>query len=205
MNPVAVVDVGGTRLRSATWTPEGGLRDRTEWPSPGRYRDPGATVEQLRSRLVREICAAVPAGPDVVAGVSVGAALDHRTGAVYASAPLWGDCTEPMDLLAELRAARRDVRWHVVNDVTAALLHVALSPARTSARKVLLATISTGIACRVMDRRDGRIPVDDCGLQGEIGHLPARAAVCGEPLRLLCDCGVQSHLAAFSSGPGIQR
>ena len=55
-------------------------------------------MEQLRSRLVREICAAVPAGPDVVAGVSVGAALDHRTGAVYASAPLWGDCTEPMDL-----------------------------------------------------------------------------------------------------------
>ncbi|MBK0869279.1 ROK family protein [Saccharopolyspora sp. HNM0986] len=205
MNPVAVVDVGGTRLRSATWTPRGGLRDRTEAASPGRYRDPDATPEQLRARLVQEICQAVPARPDAVAGVSVGAALDHRTGAVYASAPLWGDCTEPLDLLGELRAARPDVRWHVVNDVTAALLHAAASPVLAAVRKVLLATISTGIACRVIDQRDGRIAVDDCGLQGEIGHLPAHAAMRGEPLRLRCDCGAPSHLAAFSSGPGIRR
>ena len=70
---------------------------------------------------------------------------------------------------------------------------------------MLLATISTGIACRVIDRRRGMIPVDGCGLQGEIGHLPARATLDDAPVTLRCDCGAPDHLAAFSSGPGMRR
>ncbi|MEU6735817.1 ROK family protein [Streptomyces physcomitrii] len=200
---ITVFDIGGTYLRWADWSPGHGLREVRRRPSPSRTSLPDAAVDELQSALVRAMAGPVP--PGGVAGVSFGAALDHRTGTVYASAPLWGAHTRPFDLLGALRAARPDVRWHVVNDVTAALLHVADSPAAQDRGKILLATISTGIACRTMDRRTGAIPVDGCGLQGEIGHLPASVALDGLPVALRCDCGEPGHLAAFSSGPGIRR
>ncbi|QUQ64991.1 ROK family protein [Kutzneria sp. CA-103260] len=200
---ITVLDVGGTHVRWARWSPEQGLGDVRRTSSPSTFRQPGVSVDESRAVLVRMMAEVVPAG--AVAGVSFGAALDHRTRAVYASAPLWGVDSRPFDLVAALRGARPDVRWHVVNDVTAALLHLASTQRARGLRKVWLATISTGVACRVIDQRTGEIPVDGCGLQGEIGHLPATVAVDGLPLDLRCDCGRQGHVAAYASGPGIRR
>jgi predicted NBD/HSP70 family sugar kinase len=200
---LTALDIGGTYVRWAQWSPEGGLGEVRRRAAPSRSRCPDASVGDLRDRLVRMMAEAVPAG--AVAGVSFGAALDHRTSTVYASAPLWGADARPFNLLEALRGARPDVRWHVVNDVTAALLHLTSTPAAQGRRKILLATISTGIACRTIDQRTGRIPVDGCGLQGEIGHLPATVMVGGAPVDLCCDCGRPRHVAAFSSGPGIRR
>jgi glucokinase len=200
---VTVFDVGGTHVRWAAWSPERGLGKVERRPSPSFSRLPDTPAEELQAMLVREMTGPVPSGG--TAGVSFGAALDHRTGTVYASAPLWGAHAEPYDLGAVLRAARPDARWHVVNDVTAALLHLADSPRARGRDKVLLATISTGIACRTIDRRTGDIPVDGCGLQGEIGHLPASLTLDGKPVDLRCDCGRPGHVAAFSSGPGVRR
>ncbi|WP_175647278.1 ROK family protein [Streptomyces cyaneochromogenes] len=200
---ITVFDIGGTYLRWADWSPGHGLSRIQRTPSPSRARLPGTAVDELQSLLVDAVAQPVP--PDGVAGISMGAALDHRTGTVYASAPLWGAHERPFDLLAALRSARPDVRWHIVNDVTAALLHLADTPVAQARSKILLATISTGIACRSIDRRTGAIPVDGCGLQGEIGHLPVSVALDGGPVELRCDCGEPGHLAAYSSGPGIRR
>ncbi|GGU32469.1 ROK family protein [Streptomyces violascens] len=202
---ITVFDVGGTHIRQAWWLREGELRARTSRPSPSFKRFPNATAAELQDMMVRELSDAVTETPEAVVGVSFGAALDHRTGIVYASAPLWGDHSEPFDLQAALSARRPDVTWHIVNDVTAALLHAAAAPGRMGHRKVLLATISSGIACRTIDQRHGQISVDGCGLQGEIGHLPAVAELAGRPVTLNCDCGEQGHLAACSSGPGIAQ
>lgn len=202
---ITVFDVGGTHIRRATWQRRGGLGARTSRPSPSFKRFPAATVAELQDMMVRELCEGVPHTPDPVVGISLGAALDHRSGLVYASAPLWGEHNEPYDLRAALTARRSDVRWHIVNDVTAALLHAAAATDRGRHRKVLLATISSGIACRVIDQRQRRIPVDGCGLQGEIGHLPVHAELAGQPVELACDCGRTGHLAAYASGPGIAR
>ncbi|WP_309134155.1 ROK family protein [Cellulomonas sp.] len=200
---LTVLDVGGTHVRWARWSPDQGLGEVRRVPSPSLSRCADASVAELRASLVSTMADPVPHG--AVASVSFGAALDHRTGTVYASAPLWGAHDEPFDLLAALEECRPDVRWHVVNDVTAALLHLTSTPAARGLRKVLLATISTGIACRTIDQRVGRIPVDGCGLQGEIGHLPAHVAIDDVPVELGCDCGRPDHVASFSSGPGIRR
>lgn len=200
---LTVLDIGGTHLRWARWSPQDGLGVIRQAPSPSFARWPHASADELQAMLVEAMAAVVPA--DGLAGVSFGAALDHRTGLVYASAPLWGPHTQPLDLRAALNAARPDVRWHVVNDVTAALLHLASTPAAHGRRKILLATISSGIACRAIDVRTGAIPVDGCGLQGEIGHLPAGVAIDGVPVELTCDCGEVGHVAAFSSGRGLPR
>ncbi|MFJ7243176.1 ROK family protein [Kitasatospora sp. NPDC098652] len=202
---ITVFDVGGTHIRRAVWQRRGGLGARTTHPSPNFKRFPSATVAELQDMMVRQLCAGVPHTPAPVAGISFGAALDHRSGLVYASAPLWGAHSEPYDLRAALTARRPDVRWHIVNDVTAALLHAAAAAGRSNHRKVLLATISSGIACRVLDQRQRRIPVDDSGLQGEIGHLPVHAELLGHTVELACDCGRPGHLAAYASGPGIAR
>ncbi|MFD9685934.1 ROK family protein [Kitasatospora sp. NPDC059088] len=202
---ITVFDVGGTHIRRAVWQRRGGLGTRTTHPSPSFKRFPSATVAELQDMMVRQLCAGVPHTPAPVVGISFGAALDHRSGLVYASAPLWGEHSEPYDLRAALTARRPDVRWHIVNDVTAALLHAAAAAERSGHRKVLLATISSGIACRVLDQRQRRIPVDDSGLQGEIGHLPVHAELLRSTVELTCDCGRPGHLAAYASGPGIAR
>ncbi|GAA1507107.1 ROK family protein [Sphaerisporangium rubeum] len=201
--PIVVLDVGGTHFRWATWSRDGGLGQIRQVPTPSVANGTAGPVEELRARLVAMMAEAVPHGG--VAGVSFGAALDHRSGTVYASAPLWGACTRPFDLMGALSAARPDVRWHVVNDVTAALRHLAAGPVGRDRRKLLLVTVSTGVACRVLDLRSGLIPVDGCGLQGEIGHLPAATSVAGGPVELCCDCGGSNHVASFSSGPGLRR
>ncbi|MEV5886365.1 ROK family protein [Streptomyces sp. NPDC052020] len=203
--PITVLDVGGTHVRHAPWSPREGLGEVVDTPSPSLLRHPGASVEELKARLLTAICDAVPPGPSTVAGVSFGAALDQRTGTVYGSAPLFGADTAPLDLPAALRERRPEVEWHVVNDVTAALLHFVSAPHRAALRKVLLMTVSSGIACRTVDQRTGTIATDVCGLQGEVGHLPAVAELAGHPIELTCDCGTAGHVAAYASGPGLRR
>ncbi|MER7001236.1 ROK family protein [Streptomyces sp. NPDC000410] len=215
---VTVLDVGGTHLRRAVWSARGGLRGLVDEPTPSHLLCPDTPVAELRERLIAAICDAVPAGatgatgatretgaPGAIAGVSFGAALDQRSGIVYGSAPLFGDETTLLDLPGLLHERRPDVEWHVVNDVTAALLHFASAPRRQGHRKVMLMTISSGIACRTIDRRRDVIATDAAGLQGEVGHLPATAALAGEPVVLRCDCGETGHVAAYASGPGIRR
>ncbi|WP_217240378.1 ROK family protein [Streptomyces sp. AC555_RSS877] len=203
--PITVLDVGGTHVRHAVWSPREGLSGIVDTPSPSRLRHPEAGVEELKGRLLDTICDAVPTGPATVAGISFGAALDQRTGTVYGSAPLFGDETTPLDLPGALRERRPDVEWHVVNDVTAALLHFVSAPRRRGHRKVLLMTVSSGIACRTVDLRTGTIATDACGLQGEVGHLPATAELAGSPVELVCDCGRPGHVASYASGPGLRR
>ncbi|MFG2556891.1 ROK family protein [Streptomyces sp. NPDC048581] len=194
-------DVGGTWVRLRT----GGVGAPVErLRSPSLLNHPDRPVARLREDMVELLCGAAPPGAN--AAISFGAAIDHLTGTVYGSAPLWGSETTPYDLGAALRARRPDVSWQLVNDVTAALADFAAAHARPGVRRVGYLTVSSGIALRVADMERTRIPVDERGLQGEIGHLPAMTT--GPELQgagLLCECGAADHLASISSGPGIAR
>lgn len=200
-----VIDIGGTHMRWATWSADKGVGDRTSIPTPGFHQHPNMSVQQLQQRLVKTICDIPVCSQGTTVGISFGAAMNHHTATVYASAPLWGAHNTPFDLYGELIRLRPDVKWHVVNDVTAALLHVITTPLCAQDRKVMVVTISTGIAARTIDRATRHIPFDSCGLQGEIGHLPATTHLIREAEHLLCDCGESNHLSSFSSGRGIAR
>jgi len=201
----SVIDIGGTYLRWAKWSESNGVGTRTTIPTPGFHQYPEMSVQQLQQRLVTVISGIPVCGQDTVVGISFGAAMNHHNAMVYASAPLWGAHNVPFDLHSELSRLRPDVKWYVVNDVTAALLHIITTPLCAQDRKVMLVTISTGIAARIIDRATRHIPFDSCGLQGEIGHLPATKTLGGEILTLQCDCGESNHLSSFSSGRGIAR
>ncbi|MFC9128989.1 ROK family protein [Streptomyces sp. NPDC057099] len=195
-------DIGGTWVRMRV----GGADAPVERvPSPSRLRHPDRSTARLRADMVELLGDRVPAGAR--AALSFGAAIDHLTGTVYGSAPLWGDEAAPYDLAADLRRRRPDVTWHLVNDVTAALLDFAAVHARPGTRRVAYLTVSSGIALRIADLERTRIPVDAWGLQGEVGHLPVPLTDPGADVLagLSCECGQTDHLASVASGPGLVR
>lgn len=202
---VTVIDVGGTHIRWGSWSAEGGLICRQRLPTPSFRSHAKLSVPQLQKLLIEAIAVLPPNEEGALVGVSFGAAIDHINGTVYASAPLWGSHNTPFDLQGALSRSRADVRWHVVNDVTAALLHVVSLPLCMRDKKVMLVMVSTGIAVRTICRKTMKIPFDASGLQGEIGHIPVTASLCDQPVILNCDCGEPGHLSAYSSGPGIAQ
>jgi len=205
--PVVVFDLGGTRFRAAVLDENDEIVRLRETPSIGR-RNRVAPVPELQRQMLdhiletgKDLCA--NAGVRSVA-VSIGAAVNHVTGRVVGSAPLWGSELCDFDLEGCLRRACPHLRWTVLNDVTA--LATDLLTESTAGDFVAAVTVSSGIAYRAIDLRTGAIPVDpDNGLQGEIGHLPAEAFWRGRRLDARCDCGALRHVASFSSGPGIHR
>lgn len=196
--PRFAADLGGTWLRLRE-SPGATVERR---PAPSLLNFPNARISDLRDRLVTELATAAPAG--AYAAVSCGAALDHTTGVLYGSGPLWGATDEPFDLALALRRRRPDVTWTLVNDLTAGLADLVHRRAATGTRRAAYLTVSSGIALRTADLRDRTIPVDEHGLQGEVGHLPTRATIDGDN-HLVCECGVVGHIAAYASGPGIER
>jgi glucokinase len=133
----------------------------------------------------------------------MGAALDGRNGMLWSSGPLWGPSTGPFDLAAALRQADDSFEWLVFNDITAALMWHVIRDDRSTTR-TLLVTVSSGIGARLWDGVRRRIPLDpECGLQGEIGHLPISFMMDGKIIERDCDCGGKNHLNAFCSGSAI--
>ncbi|MFI1417027.1 ROK family protein [Streptomyces sp. NPDC020731] len=209
--PVAVFDLGGTWFRAGVLTGDGTVTGLRRAPATGSRTGPG-TAADLQRRIVDwlvrtadEIRDARPEPVDTCA-VSLGAAMNHRTGEVFGAAPLFGPVRTSWRPADELAARRPDVRWTVINDVSAlayALLADDSLGRRGSAAAV---TVSTGIAYRTVDLATGRVPVDRTyGLQGEIGHLPAQLAWEGRALTLPCDCGADDHVSSYSSGRGIEQ
>jgi len=207
---VIVIDVGGTLFRSARVGVAGQLEDRRTTPAISMRNYPGKSTADLQKDLLAYLITearfhrAVARGSCTV-GVSVGAALHHRTGVIWNSGPLWGGSNVPFELSRKLREQAPEFDWHITNDVTAALLAVIAQGGHPVGRDICYVTVSTGIAARIWFANTAGIVVDDvAGLQGEIGHIPVTAEFQGKTLPLTCDCGGLHHLNAVSSGRGIE-
>lgn len=194
-----VLDVGGTWTRASRWPPADSASVVTV-RTPSRTNQPEATPEHLVEQLIDLIVDLTPDRAPSKVAISLGATLDHRRGVVYGSAPLWGDAQAPVPLVQRLREREPEVEWVVLNDVTAMLAAYRAAHPELAAVKIVVTTISSGIAARCDDPVSGSLPTDPAGLQGEIGHLPAITA----DLHLPCACGQLDHVAAFASGPGLR-
>jgi 2-epi-5-epi-valiolone 7-kinase len=211
--PVAVFDIGGTWFRSAVLLPDGRLAHLRRSPAVNYLSFPNDGHEVLQLRLAEFLLAEVARLGNLLerplssAAISLGAALNARTGLVLNSGPLWGPNSAEFDLLAFLRRRNRGIAWQLFNDITANLLYHSIAPGFEQYLKLGLVTVSTGIGMRTCEKRSGpSIPVDSIhGIQGEIGHIPIHFQLCGHPLDLHCDCGGKNHLNAFCSGRGIGR
>lgn len=204
------MDIGGTWFRSARVGADGQVVDRRSAPALSARNHPGKTALELQDALVTYLIAearyhARQAPRSSMVGISMGAALDHRTGVIWNSGPLWGAFNTPFDLGGALRRQAPEFNWHVTNDVSAALLALVAQSGQPDGSDVCYVTVSTGIAARIWSARAGGIVVDSiAGMQCEIGHLPVTAEFRGGFLPLTCDCGGAHHLNAVSSGRGME-
>jgi glucokinase len=168
--------------------------------TPSRLNNPEVPAEDLIDQLVSLIVGLVPDKTPSKVAISLGAALDHHRGVVYGSAPLWGDSTVGIPISERLHNRSPHIQWVIMNDVTAMLAAYRAAHPELHASKILLVTVSSGIAARYDLPGSRTMPTDPAGLQGEIGHLPAVT----EDLHLECACGASDHVAAFASGPGLR-
>ena len=209
--PVAVFDVGGTSVRSALLGADDRLRELRTLPAPNRVQFADDSLLALCERMVELLAAEARrllARFDVrLAGVSLGAAIDHRSGEVLGSGPLWGAGSDlRFDMTAALSRAVPELRWLVANDLTANAVALAALPEHRQLRRLVAVAVGTGLGMRTIDVRSGRVPTSaDSGLQGEIGHLPVPFSLAGREIVLDCDCGGPRHLSAYASGRGLNR
>ena len=211
--PTIVFDIGGTHFRSACVWPDGTLSSLDISEAINFRTYPELSGAELREGMfdyielhIRRLATNFGLAAGDVA-VSFGGVMNADSGIVYGSGPLWGTSGVSFDLLAELRRRHPLFNWHVMNDVTAALhYHAYRLENLKSWNKLMVVTISTGIACRVYDRASKSVPTHPVyGIQGEIGHNEIAFVYNGKPIDLLCDCGTSNHLNAFCSGRGIDQ
>jgi 3-dehydroquinate synthetase/predicted NBD/HSP70 family sugar kinase len=209
--PVAVFDVGGTSVRSAMLDCDDRLCALETHPAPSRFLLASESRAGLQKRLVDLlVCGArrlAQRNEVELAGVSLGAAIDHRTGLVLGSGPLWGAGADwQFDIRTALARAAPEFQWVVANDLTAGAIALAARPENRRLKRLVAVAVGTGLGMRTIDVRTGVVATSaDSGLQGEIGHLPVPFSLDGREIVLTCDCGAPGHLAAFASGRGLNR
>lgn len=210
---IIVFDIGGTWFRSGIYTNEGKLIYVSKQPARNYKNTAFETMEELQCKLVTYITEEVyrlkhksPEKKLSSIGISMGAALNAHNGYIFNSGPLWGPHCLPFNLREKIEKNIPAMDISIVNDVTAGLLREVTYLKKQYFTKVMLITISTGIACRIFDMQKTTIPVDKVyGIQGEIGHIPIRFNLKNQDIQLNCDCGEKNHLNAFCSGRGMEN
>jgi glucokinase len=196
--PLIGVDLGGTKLASAVFAPDGEILHRESVPLAGRSGDDvGALiVEQIRTLCERARSKVSVRSPQSAAAVGVAVPGIYRaaSGTVWApNIPGWDD----YPLLDELRASvGSETRLAVDSDRAAYILGETWHGAARGARDAIFVAVGTGIGVGIL--ADGRVVRGHAGIAGAAGWLaldrPYRAEYAG--------CGCFEHHA---SGPGLVK
>ncbi|MEK6572860.1 MAG: ROK family protein [Chloroflexota bacterium] len=188
MTSYIAIDIGGTNIRAARYTPGGELLARTRYPTP-THEGNGAVME----RLIAAVNDVMPPTPDVKAiGVGAPGPLDPFTGVVLRAPNLPGWVNFP---LRDKIASHFKIPTAIGNDANMAAMGEWRFGAGRGHNDVLYLTISTGIGGGVIS--GGRLVVGARGLATELGHITVA------PDGPVCGCGQRGHLEALASGPAI--
>ena len=191
MGIVIAVDIGGTHLRAAGYTPQSqsaSIHRRIKSHASGE------TVFQRLTKLIEEVW---PKDGRVDAiGVSSPGPLDPHAGVVMATPNIkeWRD----FPLVAGL-VERFHVPTFLDNDANLAGLAEWRFGAGRGHHHVLYLTVSTGVGGGVII--EDRLLQGQHGLAAELGHVTIDPAADAP----MCGCGFRGHLEAFSSGTGIEN
>lgn len=184
MNPVAGIDIGGTKIAVGL---DGPAAETLVAPTPLGASEILATA----ARLVREA-----AGETSLDGVGVGSAgtFDEHGTVAAATDLIPGWIGTP---LATRLATELGVPVVAINDVHATALGEATKGGGRGIARVLVAAAGTGLGGAFV--RDGTVDTGGHGTSGSVGHV----ALPG--LDRVCSCGVLGHAEPYASGPGIER
>ncbi|PYY35678.1 ROK family protein [Curtobacterium sp. MCPF17_046] len=186
---LAGIDVGGTNTKVLLATPDLGVLDRIDLPTPAH--DGGDAILDAAEAAVRSLLDRHRAS---LAGVGVGAAgvVDPTTGTVLVTANSftgWAGYG-----VTDAVAARLGVPATLDNDVNAFLLGEVAAGAVAGEPDVLGMTLGTGVGGALV--LGGTLFGGPHGAAGEIGHVPGFGDT-------VCTCGARGHLETVAGARGI--
>jgi glucokinase len=156
------IDLGGTRIRAARFTPDLVMEARTETLTMDENGP-----EYVLTRMVEQARAVFPENGRVLGvGVSAPGPIDPINGVITSPPNLKGWHNVP---LRQLLHDQLDVPVHLGNDANLAALAEATMGAGRGYKDVIFLTISTGIGSGILV--DGRLIIGSAGLGAECGHL----------------------------------
>ena len=189
------IDLGGTNLRLARVSPEGGISSRRRLLT-ARF----ASTPELVAGIARETTALIReaenSGSSVLGvGIGVPGGVDPAGETVYflTNFPGGGDDIPLRRLLEE--KIRRPVR--VGNDAKLWAFGEGWLGAGRGKQNFLLVTLGTGVGGGIII--DGRIYGGHAGIAGEVGHITI------EPEGAPCGCGSRGCLETIASAGGFVR
>lgn len=178
------VDVGGTRIRVARISPDGGLTERVAEPV---LQDRAGFSGQL-IRLVKSI----QDGSSTAVGIGIPGRVDGVAQQIRSAGYL---DIAGLDLAAQVTGAT-GLPARIENDATMALIAEGRKRPEGYGGLILMITIGTGIGGAVL--QDGA-PWYGGGIAGQFGHIVVSPD--GPP----CKCGRRGCVETFSSGTALGR
>ncbi|MBL7209420.1 MAG: ROK family protein [Dehalococcoidia bacterium] len=192
--PVLAVDLGGTKIITATVLPGGKIVSRNYCLTLAD-EGPEAIVDRLLS-AVDGATAKAKLRMSELSGIGVAAAgiLDTEKGIITTSPnlPEWRDVP-----LRDILADRLGVAAYLINDASAAALGEHRFGAGRGVDNLVYLTVSTGIGGGIII--GGELYSGANGCAGEIGHMTIEA---NGPQ---CNCGNVGCLEALASGTAVAR
>jgi glucokinase len=189
MSIYITVDLGGTRLRAASYPPQGlEAIEVKRVPSQGPETRPQNQLVQL----IKEIC---PQGEEIAAiSVAAPGPLNPKTGLIYMAPNI--PAFKDFPIVAFL-GEHFQVPILLDNDANLAAVGEWKVGAGKGHEHLIYLTVSTGIGSGVIS--DGRLLHGAGGIAAELGHINVI------PEGPLCGCGQYGHLEALASGTAIAR
>jgi glucokinase len=187
------VDLGGTNLRIAAVSRDGGLLEKVTL---------GTKVALGRDHVINEMCDAIQrlsskyksTGIFLGAGIGIPGIIDMQTGMLRKSANLPGFEDYPVRREIERRLGARVV---LENDANLAALGEQWLGAARGIGNVAVVTLGTGIGGGIV--LEGKIWHGMNGMAGEFGHVTV------EPQGYLCGCGNHGCDERYASASAIMR
>jgi len=193
--PVVGVDIGGTKIMAALFSPDGKLMDRDVCPT---------LAEQGRDATIARMCNMVdnllkqnnlPHATVGAISIACAGGIDTGRGIVVTPSPHlpgWADTP-----LGHIFRERFGIETYVVNDASAAALGEHRYGAGKGVKHLVLLTLGTGIGGGIII--DGKLYLGAVGGAGELGHMTVEAH--GPK----CGCGNTGCLEMLVSGTAIER
>jgi glucokinase len=189
MDTIVAVDIGGTQIRVAIFSPD------SEKPLQVK-KIPTKTTRSLPYDRVVEAISSIwpPDGQVFCISAAIPGPVDPNTGVVISTPNIEGWRDFP---LADMLHKQFKVPVYLGNDANLAAVGEWEFGAGQGHRDILYLTISTGIGGGVIT--NNRLLEGSRGMGGELGHITIL------PNGPMCGCGHRGHLEAVAAGPAIAR
>jgi glucokinase len=193
--PVLAVDIGGTKILAAIFTPVGKMLDSEVCPTL-TGEGLAAVIERL-CRFMGEFLEKNSLEPSLLAGIGIACAggIDTGRGVVVTPSPNMPDWADVP--LADILRKRFGVPTFVINDASAAALGEHRYGVGKGVKDLVLFTLGTGIGGGIIV--DGKLYLGAVGGAGELGHMTVDV---NGPR---CGCGNTGCLEMLASGRAIER